>query len=246
MLDPDVGVRIVGAYATDWSGHAVGGGGDINADGFDDVLIGARAADPGSRANAGTTYVVFGFAPTAERHARVGTAIGNAIHGGAFDDSLLGLAGDDSLFGGAGADELFGSGGSDWLDGGADADLMARRRAGNDIVRRRQPAIDLIAEQAGQGTDTRAHRARRATALGDNLENLTGTAATRAGAVRQRRRQPARRRRRQRHAQRPRGADDRARRARQRRLRGRHRRGRWTRWSSSLAKAPTWSNPRST
>ncbi len=36
------------------------GSGDINADGYDDVIIGARAADPGGLSDAGEVYVVYG------------------------------------------------------------------------------------------------------------------------------------------------------------------------------------------
>ena len=46
----------------DWSGRSVGNAGDVNGDGFDDVIIGAPLADPNSRAGAGSSYVVFGKA----------------------------------------------------------------------------------------------------------------------------------------------------------------------------------------
>ncbi|MDH5405990.1 MAG: hypothetical protein OEZ30_07920 [Candidatus Aminicenantes bacterium] len=54
-------MRVLGAASEDKSGSAVAYG-DINGDGFDDIIIGAACADPGdpARANAGETYVIFG------------------------------------------------------------------------------------------------------------------------------------------------------------------------------------------
>ncbi|HYE45769.1 MAG TPA: cadherin domain-containing protein [Caulobacter sp.] len=54
------GFVINGAAAGDLSGYSVAGIGDVNNDGIDDVLVGALQADPGGRANAGTSYVIFG------------------------------------------------------------------------------------------------------------------------------------------------------------------------------------------
>ncbi|MEO1524153.1 MAG: YHYH protein [Planctomycetota bacterium] len=54
------GIRFVGADAGDQIGVSIGGGGDINGDGFDDIVIGAPAVDPNGRTDAGAAYVVFG------------------------------------------------------------------------------------------------------------------------------------------------------------------------------------------
>jgi hypothetical protein len=54
------GFWIYGAAAGDNLGIYVSGAGDVNGDGVDDVIIGASAASPLSRQNAGTTYVIFG------------------------------------------------------------------------------------------------------------------------------------------------------------------------------------------
>ncbi|MEA5534957.1 RHS repeat-associated core domain-containing protein [Crocosphaera sp. XPORK-15E] len=66
-LDGTNGFTINGIELFDLSGRSVSGGGDINGDGIDDLIIGALDADPGrsnddpfGRNNAGQTYVIFG------------------------------------------------------------------------------------------------------------------------------------------------------------------------------------------
>ncbi|MEZ6061913.1 MAG: integrin alpha [Planctomycetaceae bacterium] len=54
------GFRLDGVGVDDWSGYSVSDVGDVNADGFDDLVIGASSADPGGKQNAGSSYVVFG------------------------------------------------------------------------------------------------------------------------------------------------------------------------------------------
>jgi len=56
------GYVIHGIDASDQSGFYVSGAGDVNADGADDLLIGANLADPNAQSNAGEAYVVFGGA----------------------------------------------------------------------------------------------------------------------------------------------------------------------------------------
>lgn len=54
------GARIDGVEGGDYSGGSASSAGDVNGDGFDDVIIGASSADPESGVNAGSSYVVFG------------------------------------------------------------------------------------------------------------------------------------------------------------------------------------------
>jgi hypothetical protein len=54
------GFRIIGAADTDEFGGTVAGGGDINGDGYDDVLAGSRRHNPGGRSEAGAVWVIFG------------------------------------------------------------------------------------------------------------------------------------------------------------------------------------------
>ena len=49
-----------GAAVNDQLGHSVAGAGDVNQDGFADVIVGASGADPGGRSRAGSAYVYSG------------------------------------------------------------------------------------------------------------------------------------------------------------------------------------------
>ena len=54
------GFRLAGVAAYDNSGISVSSAGDVNADGFADLLIGAFRADPNGASSSGASYVVFG------------------------------------------------------------------------------------------------------------------------------------------------------------------------------------------
>jgi hypothetical protein len=57
-LDGSNGFALNGVAAEDFSGRAVAGAGDVNGDGFDDLIVGARR--PTRTAISGQSYVVFG------------------------------------------------------------------------------------------------------------------------------------------------------------------------------------------
>lgn len=59
-LDGTNGFIIGGLLDADSFGAAVSSAGDINGDGFDDIIIGAYSADPSAKDGAGESYVIFG------------------------------------------------------------------------------------------------------------------------------------------------------------------------------------------
>ncbi|MBE9255807.1 FG-GAP repeat protein, partial [Synechocystis salina LEGE 00031] len=61
-LNGSNGFVINGIDSDDQSGRSVSSAGDVNGDGFDDLLIGASGGDPNGVSNAGESYVVFGSA----------------------------------------------------------------------------------------------------------------------------------------------------------------------------------------
>ena len=60
-LDGSNGFRLDGEASDDFAGESVSTAGDVNGDGFDDVIIGAEGADSNGEAS-GSSYVVFGKA----------------------------------------------------------------------------------------------------------------------------------------------------------------------------------------
>jgi hypothetical protein len=112
-LDGGTGFRIDGLNLGDSLGFSVSGGGDIDGDGFDDIIVGAAFGDFGG-ADSGGAYVIFGNDfrleatliaysgnenPTGTTAAEilVGDANANTITGGGGADAINAGAGDDSI-----------------------------------------------------------------------------------------------------------------------------------------------------
>ena len=119
-LDGTNGLRLDGEAASDVSGFSVSSAGDINGDGYDDLIIGALDADING-SNSGSSYVVYGGAKWGAS-AQAGTVGDDTVTGTAIADSLIGGEGNDILSGLADNDILKGGSGTDSLDGGAGAD----------------------------------------------------------------------------------------------------------------------------
>jgi Ca2+-binding RTX toxin-like protein len=123
------GFQIVGEASSDRAGVSVSSAGDVNGDGFDDLVVGANQY--GASDN-GAAYVVLGGDFT-------GAVDGAGTCG---NDSLTGTGADEVLIGGLGNDTLDGAGGNDVLKGGAGDDVLVFDSA------------DTLAVDGGSGADT--------------------------------------------------------------------------------------------
>ena len=116
-LDGVNGFKLVGASPNDHVGNSVRAAGDVNGDGFADLIVGAYGADPNGLGNSGASYVVFGHAgglapastcrrltvstasgfPGSPAGDYSGTSVSGAgdLNGDGFDDLIVGATGAD-------------------------------------------------------------------------------------------------------------------------------------------------------
>ncbi|MFW3145314.1 MAG: hypothetical protein ACMUIE_00700 [Thermoplasmatota archaeon] len=112
-----------GETAYDWSGSSLSGAGDVNGDGFDDILIGAHRNGEGSN-DAGQTYLIFGKASGWSMDTSLSLADASFIGETSGDQSSISLSGagdvngdgfDDFLIGAQNNDEGGGTAGQTYL-----------------------------------------------------------------------------------------------------------------------------------
>lgn len=129
-LDGSSGFALNGVASGDHSGHKVSGAGDVNADGVDDLIIGARYADPNGNSKAGQSYVVFGGAAVG-----AGGSIDLASLDGSSGFALNGVAaGDESGYSVNAAGDVNGDGIDDLIIGALRADPNGKSKAGQSYV----------------------------------------------------------------------------------------------------------------
>ncbi len=123
------GFVINGIDEFDYSGHSVSSAGDVNGDGFDDLIIGAY----GANTSAGESYIVWGgnFTNSVTQQGGTnsewlpGTTAADLLVGGQGDDTLIGGGGTDVLYGGIGDDLIgIGDGGFKRIKGGGGTDTL--------------------------------------------------------------------------------------------------------------------------
>jgi hypothetical protein len=166
------GFALLGGNAGDNVGSSVQSAGDMNGDGFDDVVVGARSSSPGGINLSGSAYVVFGQAGGFAESLSLPTVNGT-------NGFLIQGAGATSQLGAsvAGAGDVNGDGFDDVILGAAFAD-----RSGNDNTGRAflvfgrsgfSPTLDLITLNGANGL----------TLDGDTAEGLAGFDVSGAGDV---------------------------------------------------------------
>jgi Ca2+-binding RTX toxin-like protein len=146
-LDGVNGFRLHGAEF-DQSGYSVADAGDVNRDGFSDLIIGAYMADPNGLWDAGASYVFFGVKPT-DAVSRTGTIADQTLAGGLGNDTLRGLGGNDALWGHSGNDRMIGGTGNDIIRAHSGDDIL-RGDAGDDALSGGSGSDVLI---GGEGRD---------------------------------------------------------------------------------------------
>jgi len=127
------GFRITGVAANDYAGYSVSAAGDINGDGFADLIVGAFGADPNG-SQSGAAYVVFGkaggFAATLNLSGLTG-ANGFRITGGA--------AGDNAGFSVSAAGDVNGDGIDDLIVGAQMADVNGSNSGAAYVIYGKRP-----------------------------------------------------------------------------------------------------------
>jgi Ca2+-binding RTX toxin-like protein len=128
------GFVINGVSERDNSGFSVSNAGDVNGDGFDDLIVGAVGDDPNGDYS-GASFVVFGgdFSGAATQVGTVGA------------ETLTGTTAADIIFAAPGDDTIDGGGGNDRLSGGQGADTF--------VVRDVAGTVTVIDFNGGTGRD---------------------------------------------------------------------------------------------
>jgi len=132
-LDGSNGFRLDGVSAGDLTGRSVSNAGDVNGDGFDDLIVGAPRADLNGE-ESGSSYIIFGrsdfgsdvdFPGTAGDDELTGTKAAERFEAGAGNDKMIGRGGADVFYGEAGDDYIRVSDlNFQWADGGAGRDTL--------------------------------------------------------------------------------------------------------------------------
>jgi len=127
------GFVINGVAVSDRSGYSVSSAGDINGDGFDDLLIGAYGRSQDAP-DSGATYLVYGGDEYSSNSFLLGTSEDDIIIGTVGADHIIGAQGNDTLYSKGGADVIYGGAGDDTvstadasffkIDGGRGHDIL--------------------------------------------------------------------------------------------------------------------------
>ncbi len=101
-MDETYDVKMVGEDANEWFGLSLASAGDVNGDGYDDVIVGAFAYDDSAKTNTGAARIYFGGASMdsifdvilkgegADDHFGISVAPAGDVNGDGYDDVAVG------------------------------------------------------------------------------------------------------------------------------------------------------------
>ncbi|HEY0138376.1 MAG TPA: hypothetical protein VGB85_30030, partial [Nannocystis sp.] len=188
IANGDGGFALDGENGDDYSGFAVGAGGDADGDGFTDVIVGAFGSDAKGD-GAGRSYVVFGgdYSNVARSVGGqgpdnlAGTDKPEIFVSGRGDDTITGQGGADIFYCGAGEDTVrLGDLGFRRLDGGAGEDTLQLMGAGLTLDLTMMPdnalvSVEVIDLADGEHTVVLARRDLLALARTTHKLTITGS-----------------------------------------------------------------------
>ncbi len=160
----DADASFWGEDADDQSGYSVAGAGDVNGDGYDDILIGAFCNDGGS-INAGQTYLILGKASGWSMDTNLSNADASFWGENRFDTAGRSVAGAGDVNGDGYDDILIGADGN--KDGGG-------LNAGQTYL--------ILGKSSGWAMDTNLSKA-DASLIGEDVKDYSGKSVAGAGDV---------------------------------------------------------------
>src|SRR3989338_7522372 len=131
-MDNAIDVNLTGIAVEDWQGSSVASAGDVNGDGYDDVIVGAYGNDGGG-SNSGAAFVYFGgdsmdnaidvnlTGVAAVNQQGVSAASAGDVNGDGYDDVIVSANGNDGNGDGSGAAFVYFGGAS--MDNAIDVNL---------------------------------------------------------------------------------------------------------------------------
>jgi hypothetical protein len=188
-LNGSNGFKINGAAAYEHLGNSVSGAGDLNGDGFDDIIVGAAGADVTDQTdnltgNEGEAYVIYGSEHFGHTVTYNGTAKNDSKTGSTAVDVMVGGRGNDGLNGKGGADSIKGGQGNDTItvsdlnfrliDGGSGNDTLSLAMASKTLTLANENITDIeIINLTGTGNNTLKLTALELLSLSDDSNKLT-------------------------------------------------------------------------